>query len=138
DVRIAAAHAERALERRAEPFSALFLPADKWPERLLHLAWKEMLRNAAHDSICACSHDEVVDAVLVRLQEARQIGEGLAFEALRALAAQCPSAGAVVVNPSARTRGGLVELEVPSEGPAPGAQVISERPSVRGELTVSA
>jgi hypothetical protein len=138
DVRIAAAHAERALERRAEPFSALFLPADKWPERLLHLAWKEMLRNAAHDSICACSHDEVVDAVLVRFQEARQIGEGLAFQALRALAAQCPSAGAVIVNPSARTRGGLVELEVPGEGPAPGAQVISERPSVRGEVTFSA
>ncbi len=138
DVRIAAARAERALERRAEPFSALFLPAEKWPERLLHLAWKEMLRNAAHDSICACSHDEVVDAVMVRFQEARQIGEGLAFQAKRALAAQCPSPGAVIVNPSARTRGGLVELEVPGEGPAPGAQVLSERPSVRGEVTFSA
>lgn len=138
DVRILAAHAERELERRAEPYSALFLPAEKWPEALLHIAWKEVLRNAAHDSICACSHDEVVDAVVVRFQEARQIGEGLAFQALRALAAQCPSPGAVIVNPSARARTGLVELEVPGEGPAPGAQILSERPSVRSEVTFGA
>ena len=35
-----------------------------WPASLLELAWREMVRNAAHDSICACSVDEVVDAVL--------------------------------------------------------------------------
>lgn len=139
DVRIAASAAERALERRAEPMSALFRPADKWPETLLAIAWKEMLRNAAHDSICACSHDEVVDAVMVRFQEARQIGEGLAYQAKRDLANQCPSAGAVVINPSQRTRSGLVEIEVPGEGPVTGgAQLIKERPAVRSEVTFSA
>ncbi|MDP1794465.1 MAG: glycoside hydrolase family 38 C-terminal domain-containing protein [Acidimicrobiales bacterium] len=138
DVRIAAAHAERALERLAEPYSALFRPAEEWPDTLLAIAWREVLRNAAHDSICACSHDEVVDAVMVRFQEARQIGEGLAYQAKRALAAQCPSAGAVIVNPSQRTRSGLVELEVPGEGPVPGAQIINERPAVRGEVTFNA
>jgi hypothetical protein len=138
DVRLLAARAERALERLAEPLSALFLPAEKWPAELLAIAWKEMLRNAAHDSICACSHDDVVDAVCVRFQEARHIGEGLAYQAKRVIAAQCPSPGAVVINPSAKTRGGLVELDVPGEGPAPGAQVIKERPSVRGEITFSA
>ncbi len=138
DVRLAAARAERSLERLAEPLSAMFLPAEKWPSTLLAIAWKEMLRNAAHDSICACSADDVVDAVLVRFQEARHIGEGLTYQAKRALAAQCPSAGAVVINPTARTRSGLVELEVPGEGPAPGAQIVSERPAVRGEITFSA
>ena len=34
DVKQAAARAERALERQAEPLSALFLPAEQWPERL--------------------------------------------------------------------------------------------------------
>ena len=138
DVRLLAARAERSLERLAEPLSALFLPAEKWPGALLHIAWKEMLRNAAHDSICACSHDDVVDAVIVRFQEARHIGEGLTHQAKRAIAAQCPSAGAVIINTSAKTRSGLVELDVPGEGPVAGAQVIHERPSVRGEITFTA
>ena len=39
DVKQAAARAERSLERMAEPLSALFLPADAWPEPFLQLAW---------------------------------------------------------------------------------------------------
>ena len=62
DVKQAASRAERSLEQRAEPLSALFLPAERWPTRFLDLAWTLVLRNAAHDSICACSHDDVVDA----------------------------------------------------------------------------
>ena len=34
-----------------------------------------MVRNSAHDSICACSVDDVVDAVLHRYAEARTIGD---------------------------------------------------------------
>src|SRR2546423_74649 len=85
DVKQAAARAERALERRAEPLSALFLPPDRWPHAELTLAWKEVIRNSAHDSSCACSADEVVDAVLHRYAHARQVGEGLARKAVRAL-----------------------------------------------------
>ena len=66
---------------------------------------------------------------MVRFQEARHIGEGLATKRADALAAQCPSPGAVVINPSARTRSGLVEIEVPGEGPAPGAQVLERTSS---------
>jgi alpha-mannosidase len=138
DVRIAAARAERSIERLAEPLSALFLPAEQWPTALLEIAWLNILRNAAHDSICACSADDVVDAVMVRFQEARHIGEGLTRAARRAIAAQCPSQGAVVINASARTRSGTVEIEVPGEGPAPGAQILSERPSLRSEISFSA
>ena len=49
-------------------------PSSTWPGR-----WS--IRNAAHDSICACSVDDVVDAVLHRYAEARHIGEGLAEQA---------------------------------------------------------
>ena len=77
DVKQAAARAERALERLAEPLSALFLPAESWPATFVDLAWTLIIRNAAHDSICACSVDDVVDAVLHRYAEARHIGEGL-------------------------------------------------------------
>ena len=93
DVKRTAARAERALERRAEPFSALFLPAEQWPGRLLDVAWKQVVRNAAHDSVCACSVDDVVDAVLDRYAEARQIGEGLADQALRPWPGRWPNPG---------------------------------------------
>ena len=37
---------------------------------LLDEAWLNLIRNSAHDSICACSVDEVCDAVLHRYAEA--------------------------------------------------------------------
>src|SRR5581483_8201781 len=130
DVRQAAARAERALER-AETLAALFLGPERWPDALLHEAWLQVVRNAAHDSICACSIDEVCDAVLVRYREAARIGEGLAQRALDALGASVAGDAPVAVNPTARTRSGLVEIVVPGEGPRPGAQILSERPAER-------
>ena len=118
DVKQAAARAELAIERRAEPLSALFLPAEQWPGRLLDLAWREVIRNSAHDSICACSVDEVGAAVLHRFAEATQIASGLARRALRALGRSFADPGTVVVNASARTRGGLIELVLPADTPS--------------------
>jgi hypothetical protein len=132
DVRVAAARAERGLERLAEPLAALFQPAEQWPGRLLDLAWLEVIRNSAHDSICACSHDDVVAAVLHRYAEAGHIADGLVTRAMRHLGRSLAMTGAVVVNPSARTRGGVVELEL--IGPAEegdGLQVLHQTPSHR-------
>jgi hypothetical protein len=131
DVKQAAARAELTLERLAEPLSALLLPAEHWPGRLLDTAWLEVLRNSAHDSICACSVDEVCDAVLHRFAEATQIAEGLADRAVQALAATVPGDGPVIVNPSPRTRGGVVEVRLRGEGTPPGCQLVSERPAER-------
>src|SRR3954452_5839475 len=78
DVRQASIIAERSIERLAEPLSALFQPAERWPGAILAEAWRLLVLNSAHDSVCACSVDEVCDAVLHRYAEARQIGEGLA------------------------------------------------------------
>jgi mannosylglycerate hydrolase len=119
DVRLAAAAAERAVERRGEPLSALFVPADEYPSRLLELAWRRLLDNAAHDSACATSSDEVVAQVLVRYAEARQIGDGLAAEAVATLAGQVDAApgSVVLVNPSGHRRAGTIRLLVPGRGP---------------------
>src|SRR5206468_3537978 len=84
---------ERGVERLAEPLCALFLPPTAWPEALLQAAWLQLVRNAAHDSVCACSVDEVCSAVVHRYAEARQIGEGLADRAGRALAASMAAPG---------------------------------------------
>ncbi len=137
DVKQAAARTERALEQMAEPLCALFAPPGHWPDRLLDLAWREVIRNAAHDSICACSADEVGAAVLHRFAEASQIADGLATRALDALATSMAEPGLVIVNPSARPRGGVVELALPGQGAVANAQVLEERPPVLADLTMT-
>ncbi len=137
DVKQAASRSERALEQLAEPLSALFLPAEAWPGPFLDLAWTLMIRNSAHDSICACSVDEVVDAVLHRYAEARHLGEALAGEALGALATSMAGPGPVVVNPTAVDRSGVVEVVVTATGePGPDVQVLSERTGLPGTITL--
>jgi hypothetical protein len=147
DVKRAAAATERALERRAEPYAALFAAVDTWPGRLLDIAWTGVVRNAAHDSICACSTDEVVNAVLHRYAESRAIAEGVASRALGTLGQSMATPGPVVVNPAARPRGGVIEVVVSDDLPGsadPGLpragpgdiQVVSERTSLPGTLTL--
>jgi hypothetical protein len=132
DVKRAAARAERALERRAEPLAALFMGPQAWPARLLDLAWREMVRNAAHDSVCACSVDDVVDAVLHRYAEARAIGDGVAEQALVAFGRSLAEAGTYVVNMSSRRRSGLVELVLPGEEAPSATQALSVAPGAFG------
>ena len=97
----------------------------------------QMIRNAAHDSICACSVDDVVDAVLHRYAEARHIGQGLADEALAALSSSMAAPGPVVVNPCAVERSGMVEVVVAAAGePGPDVQVLSERAGLPGTITL--
>jgi alpha-mannosidase len=119
DVHQAAARAERAVEQRGEPLSALLLPPAAYPERLLGIAWRNLVLDSAHDSSCACSADEVVEAVRVRYQEARHIGEALSHDALRALATEvdAPPGSTIVVNPTAVARSGMVAIPVPGDGP---------------------
>ncbi|MDQ1391304.1 MAG: 2-O-(6-phospho-alpha-D-mannosyl)-D-glycerate hydrolase [Acidimicrobiaceae bacterium] len=126
DVKIAAARAERALERVAEPLCALWLAPDKWPGPELRLAWENVIRNSAHDSICACSHDLVGTSVLHRYSEATTIAEVLRWRALEAAAAVMPVRGPVVLNPSARARSGVVEVVVDGEDPVAGGQVVEQ------------
>jgi alpha-mannosidase len=88
DVHQRCARAERALERQAEPLAALLLDADAYPHRLFEIGWNLLVANSAHDSSCACSADDVVEQVRVRYAEARQIGEGIARDAVHAFAAK--------------------------------------------------
>jgi mannosylglycerate hydrolase len=115
DLKAAMARAERALTRYAEPFQALYGSA--WPDRLLDLAWRRVIENSAHDSICGCSVDEVSTQVLVRCAEAEQIAMGLADDAVRREAAKAPLGTVAAFNPSPAARSGLVELNlaVPAE-----------------------
>jgi alpha-mannosidase len=109
DLKQACGVAERALIRYAEPLQALY--GAEWPEALLELAWAKLFQNAAHDSICGCSADEVSAQVLVRYAEARQIADELTRKALEGIAARAPSGETVFVNPSPFTRTDVVDVD---------------------------
>jgi mannosylglycerate hydrolase len=119
DVHQLCAHAERSLERYAEPLSALLLPPADYPATLLDVGWRQLVLNSAHDSSCACSADDVVEAVRVRYQEARHVGEALTREAVRILATtvDVPPSSTIVVNSTACDRAGAVSVPLPGRGP---------------------
>ncbi|HEX2766020.1 MAG TPA: alpha-mannosidase [Candidatus Limnocylindria bacterium] len=113
DIKQAAGRAETLLERYAEPLTALHVLPDAWPSAFLDLAWRKVIENSAHDSICGCSIDPVVDQVLVRFAEAEQIATSLTRRAAAAVAVEVPRGAAAVLNPSPVPRAGTVEVELP-------------------------
>ncbi|CAN5799953.1 hypothetical protein BH10ACT1_BH10ACT1_11250 [soil metagenome] len=128
DVKQASAEAERWLERIAEPMATLFTPKAEWPGAFLDVAWKDVIRNAAHDSICGCSADEVNDAVLHRYSESTLVARSLTERALvRALSAS--GQGAVAVNPTARDRAFTATSVVSGEIAPPHTQQLSHWPA---------
>lgn len=137
DVKQAAARAERALERTAEPLAALLLEAERYPTAALALAWRQLILNSAHDSVCACSHDEVGSAVLQRYAEATRLAEGVTEKVLANLAASLSQPGHVAVNPSPRARSGLVELVLDGSAPLEGIQVLEEKVGLAAELVLT-
>ena len=113
DLKAACARAERGLARCAEPLAALHLPPERWPGELLDLAWRKLVDCSAHDSICGCSADAVVDQVLVRLAEAVQLADTVTERAAAAAGARVRRGGVAVLNPSPVDRADLVALDLP-------------------------
>lgn len=78
--------AQNALERIAEPFSAMaYLFSGEYPEDFLRYAWKTLLQNHTHDSICGCSVDEVHREMLPRFDKVLQVSDCVAEQALDTL-----------------------------------------------------
>jgi alpha-mannosidase len=129
DVKQAAARAERWLERVAEPLATCWQPPEAYPDAFLAHAWRDVVRNAAHDSICGCSADEVNDAVLHRYAESTRVAEAVAERALiRVLAAS--QQDAVAVNPTSRERAGVVAAIITGDVAPPHTQQLSVRPAL--------
>jgi hypothetical protein len=137
DVKQAAARAERTIERLAEPLAALLMARDKYPASALQIAWREIVRNSAHDSICACSHDEVDAAVLHRYGEATRIGEAVTDRALNQLVLSLSQPCHAVVNPFARAHCAVIELVLGGSGPIEGAQILDERVGLAADLVLT-
>ncbi len=114
------------LERWAEPVAALasVFAREPYPMGYLRTAWRHLLQNHPHDSICGCSIDQVHQDMLYRFDQARLIADETALEALAALTAGIGVAEGtpgsrllVVFNPNPVPFAGtvLVELELVAE-----------------------
>ncbi len=81
--------AERLLETWVEPFETWAALLGKPYDRgFLRYAWKLLLQNHAHDSICGCSIDQVHREMMPRFAQVTQIGEELLAQSLRFIAGQ--------------------------------------------------
>lgn len=124
------ARVERELERWAEPLSAFVRVCGAAHQpALLDYAWRVLLENHPHDSICGCSIDAVHEENVVRFARAEQAAEIVTTRAARALAEQLPAAPpdalrAIAVNTDSAPWSGILAatIEIPLEIAGPGAQ----------------
>jgi alpha-mannosidase len=115
---------ETLLESWAEPFSVfaarLALPPPPThlvnPAPLLRQAWRLLMENHPHDSICGCSIDQVHAEMQPRFDQVEQIGEEITRQSLLALAGQVDTrrdgaaTSVLVFNPSGAARSEPVEV----------------------------
>ncbi|MHB1158940.1 MAG: alpha-mannosidase [Chloroflexota bacterium] len=115
---------ERALLEAEIAASLAYLAKDApYPAEDLRMAWRDLLRNHPHDSICGCSVDEVHRDMAWRFDAAEQLAVRLRREALWKLAdgeaiwsyQERPNARRTAVNLMPWRRRGLVELPLPNE-----------------------
>jgi mannosylglycerate hydrolase len=129
------AECQRLLERVAEPL--VVLQGEARGERReragatrakglredLHLAWRTLLENHPHDSICGTSADVVHREMMTRFERARAMGSEIVAGALdaairfdasaaRAAGREKWKAALVLFNPAARARSGVVEARI--------------------------
>lgn len=114
----------RRLERVAEPMCAMagvLADPDFYPADALRYAWRTLMKNHPHDSICGCSIDEVHRQMMARFAKVRDvetfwvrraaeaIGHRVAFDA-----AANPSAEQILVawNPAGYARDAIVDFEI--------------------------
>jgi len=106
------------LTRQVEPLyaAAHFRHGERWPGGLLDEAWRDLLRNHPHDSICGCSTDEVHREMETRFGHVSQTGEQLLARLLNhstpmfaATADDDRSTAIDVANPLPRRRTEIIE-----------------------------
>src|SRR5687767_3322804 len=91
-IKQANARVQTLLEKRAEPLAtfACMLGA-RYPVEELAYAWKTLLQNHPHDSICGCSIDPVHEENMTRFARAEQVARAVVDEAAGVLARGVPA-----------------------------------------------
>lgn len=114
-VKQAMGRAERAVERYAEPLSALWYEGSA--QRFLDMAWHRLIEVSCHDSVTGCGCDETAQQVAARMAEAEQLGLAVRDMVGKQLARRVPHDAHLLLNPTPGTRTDLVELDVAGDGP---------------------
>ncbi|MFD0693934.1 alpha-mannosidase [Paenibacillus sp. GCM10027628] len=112
------------LEKVAEPLAAsahVLEVGEKYPHHLFTYAWKTLMQNHPHDSICGCSVDEVHREMVTRFEKSRHVAEAIVEDSTRAIAEAIDTSGfagmgkdalpVVVFNTSGWERSGVVSIE---------------------------
>ena len=75
------------LARYAEPFASLawMFDGEEYPATLLKRAWKFLLQNHPHDSICGAAVDQAHEDMLYRFSISRTVGQEIAARSISAL-----------------------------------------------------
>ncbi len=84
------------LERWVEPLLAVAGSGSAIGRELLpylRVAWRQVLANHAHDSVCGCSIDQVHRDMMYRFDQARTVGEQVRHQLFAALTANCAELG---------------------------------------------
>ncbi len=110
----------RQLENIAEPLASMaYEVTGKYPHDQLDYAWKTLMQNHPHDSICGCSVDEVHREMMPRFEKANEVGKFVADEALAQITKEIKtkdfpenSHPFVVFNTTAHTRKETVDVKV--------------------------
>lgn len=128
-IKLANRACEALLEGWAEPWAALAhglgLP-DERPS--LARAWRTLVQNHAHDSICGCSLDAVADRTMARFADTHGLADATVARVLERLAGQGAERATpwtlaqdvAVFNPSAHSRTDVVRLPI---DPYPGMRI---------------
>ena len=124
------AHVQTLLESYAEPLSVFAsLVGARYPAGELRHAWKTLLQNHPHDSICGCSIDAVHKENMTRFARAAQVGDAVVETALETIADTIPAppgvVRAVVVNVDALERAQVVDafIDLPIDSAEPWRRV---------------
>lgn len=126
------------LEKVAEPLAAFaqLTGVQAYPHHLMTYAWKTLMQNHPHDSICGCSVDEVHREMVTRFAKSSQMAQSIVTQSATALSEAIDLSqaawgeGAVpftVFNTSGWSKSGTVSVELITakkyfpEGPTPQA-----------------
>lgn len=117
---------ENLLCQWAEPFSAMARRYGlKGSESFLHSAWRTLLENHPHDSICGCSIDQVHKDMEFRFDQVEGIAHEVLADSLKHMIRAVPGEvtnqrfPVLVANPLPYARNEMVDLtlEIPADGP---------------------
>lgn len=111
------------LEKVAEPLAShASLLGQEYPHHLFTYAWKTLMQNHPHDSICGCSVDEVHREMVTRFEKSRHVAESIVADSVRVIADSVDTSAftqygedalpLVVWNTTGWSRSGTVTIEL--------------------------